>query len=118
MDAYLDFIGSFHHGAIVNILTTVYNVTLGSIALLLIVNISYSFGKLTGDDHVFFYPVTALVSYTGFCGGFKEGISIFNPEWVFTSMVITLLSCTLFRKGMAYWKQDGEITLQRGRIFI
>ena len=50
----------------------------------------------------FFYPVTALVSYTGFCGGFKEGISIFNPEWVFTSMVITLLSCTLFRKGMAY----------------
>lgn len=101
LDAYLDFIGSFHHGAIVNVLTTVYNVTLGSIALLLIVNISYSFGKLTGDDYVFFYPVTALVSYTAFCGGFQDGITIFSPEWVFTSMIITLLSCTIFRKGMA-----------------
>lgn len=102
VDAYLDFISHFHHGALVGVLTTVYDVTLGSIALLLIVNISYSFGKLNGDDHVFFYPVTALVSYTAFCGGFQKEISIFNPEWVFTSMVITLLSCTLFRKGMEY----------------
>lgn len=100
IEGYQQFLQHFHHGALVEIFTTIYNVTLGSIALLLIVTISFSFGKLAGDDSIFFYPIVSLVSYIAFCGGLDLDVAIFNPEWVFSAMVITIVCCGMFKKGM------------------
>lgn len=100
IDGYQQFLMNFHHGALTSVFTTLYDVTLGSIALLLIITISYSFGRLSCDDNIFFYPVTSLVSYTAFCGGIQQESYIFGPEWVFSAMVITILCCSLFKRGM------------------
>lgn len=109
IEGYQQFLQQFHHGALVEIFTTIYNVTLNSIALLLIVTISFSFGKLVGDDGIFFYPIVSLVSYTAFCGGLHTDHTIFNPEWVFSAMIITIICCTLFRKGMQLGNKLGKL---------
>ncbi|WP_347559793.1 PTS transporter subunit EIIC [Clostridium sp. AM58-1XD] len=49
----------------------------------------------------------AVCSYLAFCGGIEnQSDYIFDAEWVFTAMIITMLSCVLFQK-----------TLQIGRRF-
>lgn len=98
---YQEFMGDFLGGRILSILTSVYNITLGSLALLLTVTISLSFGKMAEANEAFYYAVTAVVSYMAFCGGIAENKEyIFGPEWVFTAMCITLASCILFRIGV------------------
>lgn len=68
-------------------------------ALVLTVTISISYGHLTETDQLFLYPIVAVCSYLAFCGGIEnQSDYIFNAEWVFTAMVITLLSCVLFHK--------------------
>ena len=95
---YQEFITAFLGGRILNILDAVYTITLGSLALLLTVTISLSFGRMSESNEAFYYAVTALVSYMAFCGGIMENEEyIFGPEWVFTAMCITMLSCALFR---------------------
>lgn len=100
--AYQDFLTTVLDGAISDTLTVVYNCSLGSIALILIITISLSYGKLNGHDDVFFYPVTAMISYLAFCGGLQDNINIYKSDWVFTAMCITLLSCAMFKKGMEF----------------
>ncbi len=96
---YLDFLESFLGGAFKELMTSVYDITLGSLALLLILTISLSFGRLCENDGVFLYPVVSLVSYLAFCGGITgQKEYIFGAEWVFTAMCITMLSCVLFSK--------------------
>lgn len=95
---YQEFMAHFLGGQILASLEAVYNITLGSLALLLTVTISLSFGKMSEANEAFYYAVTAVVSYMAFCGGIMENKEyIFGPEWVFTSMCITLASCFLFR---------------------
>lgn len=100
MAVYQHFLATFLNGSLADILTIVYDASLGSIAFILIVTISLSYGKLNGKDDVFFYPLTAVVSYLGFCGGLQEKTYIFQSEWVFTAMCITLLTCGMLKKGM------------------
>lgn len=100
MVVYQHFLATFLNGSLDDILTIVYDASLGSIAFILIVTISLSYGKLNGKDDVFFYPLTAVVSYLGFCGGLQEKTYIFQSEWVFTAMCITLLTCGMLKKGM------------------
>lgn len=99
---YQDFLSTFFGGRIESILTIMYSCSLGSIALILIITISLSYGKLNGQDDVFFYPVTAMIAYLCFCGGLQENSSIFQSEWVFTAMCITLLSCALLKMGLKF----------------
>lgn len=95
---YQEFMKIFLGGRILSILDIVYNITLGSLALLLTVTISLSFGKMTESNEAFYYAVTAVISYMAFCGGIVENKEyIFGPEWVFTAMCITMVSCYLFR---------------------
>lgn len=96
---YQKFLSTFLGGGLENILDIMYNCSLGSIALILIITISLSFGKLVGQDDVFFYPVTAIIAYLGFCGGLQK-TNIFQSEWVFTAMCITLFTCSMMKKGM------------------
>lgn len=98
--AYQEFITTIFNGSISDILTVLYDSSLGSIALILIITISLSYGKLNGHDEVFFYPITAMISYLAFCGGLQENTYIFKSDWVFTAMCITLLACGMFKKGM------------------
>lgn len=97
---YQSFLHTFLNGSISNILTIIYNSSLGSIALILIITISLSYGKLNGQDDVFFYPITAVIAYLSFCADPQNNVQIFQSDWVFTAMCITLLTCTLLKKGM------------------
>ena len=100
LDAYQSFLASFHHGALLTVFNSLYEITLNSLALILIITIALSYGQLHALDDVFFYPVVAMISYLAFCGGMEYANEIFHPEWVFTAMCITMLSCWLFHKGM------------------
>lgn len=97
---YQDALNSILGGRINTVLTIIYNSSLGSIALVLMITISLSYGKMINKDEAFFYPVTAIISYLVYCGGLQKEIYIFQSEWVFTAMCITLLVCTLLKKGM------------------
>ena len=99
LGVYQDFIRTWMNGAASAILETLYQISLGSLALVLTVTISISYGHLTETDQLFLYPIVAVCSYLAFCGGIENQRDyIFNAEWVFTAMVITLLSCVLFHK--------------------
>lgn len=101
VSVYQEFISSWLHGAAAVILGTLYEISLGSLALVLIVTISVSYGQLAETDHILLYPMVALCSYMAFCGGIEhQNDYIFNAEWVFTAMCITMLSCCLFRKSL------------------
>lgn len=100
LPSYQTFITSFGGGAVKNIFTLLYGITLNSLALVLIVTISYSYGSLHTQEDVFFYPIVAMLSYLGFCGGMTYIGEIFQPDWVFTAMCITLLSSAFYRRGM------------------
>lgn len=102
ISAYQDFLVSFLDGRLRDILTITYNCSLGSIAMILIVTISLSYGKLNAHDDVFLYPVTSMISYLAFCGGLQDDTYIFQSDWVFTAMCITLLSCGLFKRCMKF----------------
>ena len=99
LGVYQDFNRTWMNGAASAILETLYQISLGSLALVLTVTISISYGHLTETDQLFLYPIVAVCSYLAFCGGIEnQSDYIFNAEWVFTAMVITLLSCVLFHK--------------------
>lgn len=97
---YQRFLDSMLSGSIRNVLSMVYGTSLGSIAFILIITISLSYGKLSNKDDAFFYPVTAAISYLAFCGGFQKDVYIFHSEWVFTAMCISLITCKLLSIGM------------------
>ena len=97
--AYQNFLASMLDGAAVSLLSTIYQISLGSLAMVLIFTISLSFGQLAESDHFLIYPLVATCSYLAFCGGIENQKEyIFSAEWVFTAMCITLLSCILFKK--------------------
>ena len=99
LGVYQNFSRTWMNGAASAILETLYQISLGSLALVLTVTISISYGHLTETDQLFLYPIVAVCSYLAFCGGIEnQSDYIFNAEWVFTAMVITLLSCVLFHK--------------------
>ena len=58
---YQVFLAAFLDGGLKDGLSIIYNGSLGSIALILIITISLSYGKLNGQDDVFFYPITAII---------------------------------------------------------
>lgn len=100
-NTYQDFLTSCMNGALTDILNTVHAISLGSLALVLIITISLSFGLLAGTDMYMLYPLVALSSYLAFCGGIQNQEDyIFDAEWVFTAMCITLLSCILFQHAL------------------
>lgn len=98
-EAYQAFLTNYLQGAPATLLQTLFDISLGSLALILCLSISLSYGRLTETDAWVLYPFVALASYLAFCGGlWEKGEYIFSAEWVFTSMCVTLLSCYLFRR--------------------
>ena len=102
-DGYQNFLEVFLNGAAAVLLETLYDISLGSLALVLCVTISISYGQLAETDTFILYPLVAVCSYLAFCGGINsQDEYIFNAEWVFTAMCITLLSCILFQHILKY----------------
>lgn len=100
--AFQTFLETFLGGNLSVLLDILFQISLGSLALVLCATIGLSYGVLTGSDDFYLYPIVALISYVAFCGGIDgQSEYIFAAEWVFTSMCITLLSCILFEKGSA-----------------
>lgn len=93
------FLSSLLGGSVSTLLHTIYQISLGSLALVLTITISTSYGQLTETDQFLLYPLIAVSSYLAFCGGIQNQADyIFSAEWVFTAMCITLVSCILFQK--------------------
>lgn len=74
---YQEFMSDFLGGRILSILTSVYNITLGSLALLLTVTISLSFGKMAETNEAFYYAVTAVVPIWPFAVESRKTKNIF-----------------------------------------
>lgn len=98
-DRYQLFLETFLGGSAVTLLDTFYTVSLGSLALILSITISLSYGLLAEADMHILYPIVSVCSYLAFCGGIQDHDEyVFSAEWVFTAMCITLLSCILFHQ--------------------
>lgn len=102
-DSYQTFLVSWMDGMLSTLLDTIYNISLNSLALVLSITISLSYGMLSEPDRFLIYPLVAVCSFLAFCGGISgQNDYIFNAEWVFTAMCITLLSCSLFRRILLF----------------
>lgn len=98
-DGYQELLDSFFNGTIRTLFETLYNISLGSLALVLCITISISYGLLAETDRFLLYPMVAVSSYLAFCGSIQNQEDyIFSAEWVFTAMCITLLSCILYQR--------------------
>ena len=65
-DTYQRYLEAWMNGALTDILTTVYSISLGSLALVLIITISLSYGLLAETDTFMLYPLVAISSYLAF----------------------------------------------------
>lgn len=102
-DSYQAFLVTWMHGMLSTLLDTIYNISLGSLALVLSITISLSYGMLSDPDRFMIYPLVSVCSFLAFCGGINSHSEyIFNAEWVFTAMCITLLSCSLYRRILIF----------------
>lgn len=101
-DAYQQALELCLNGKLSQILSTIFDVSLGSLALILIITISISFGQMEGNDDVLLYGASSLCAYGAFCGGFQPDTYVFGADWVFSAMCITLISCGLLRKWLRW----------------
>lgn len=102
-DGYQTFLVSWMDGMLSTLLDTIYTISLDSLALVLSITISLSYGMLAEPDRFLIYPLVSVCSFLAFCGGIGgQNEYIFNAEWVFTAMSITLLSCSLFRRILLF----------------
>ena len=97
--AYQTFIHNLWNGAMIDVFMCMFYATMGVLALVLIVSVSSSFGRLADPAHSGFYSLTCLSSYLIFIiepdGSFLP--TIFDSNWLFTAIIITLLCCSLLR---------------------
>lgn len=76
----------------------IYIYTLGSLSLVLLITLSYYFGKYYGKREKHVFPVVAVLSYLIFIGisGEKLSVSIFDQSWTLTAVIIALTSSALY----------------------
>lgn len=90
------YLSSMAGGSIHTFLRGIYEATFGSLAFIFALMISYAYGeeqRVYESTHVFF-PAVSLCSFVAFCYP-TGGLSIWGPEWSFTAICITLISCWL-----------------------
>jgi lactose/cellobiose-specific phosphotransferase system IIC component len=81
----------------------IYQATFGSLSFIFALMISYSYGEdqtVYKNTHIFF-PAVALCAFIAFSYP-SGGVAIWGPEWSFTAICITLLSCFLLT-GIYRW---------------
>lgn len=103
---YQDFIRTVYNGLIFDAIMWIYNATMGSMTLYVILAVSYNYGRQMDGDEFGFYMLTSIVSYIVYA---QESITevffgVFSADWLFTGIIVTLFSCLLFRKFYALSK--------------
>ena len=72
---------------------------MNALSLLLLVTISYNYGRNRDGERAVLYPLVALCSYVAcvYKGEETAPLEIFSPPWLFTAIVVALGSSALFR---------------------
>ena len=99
VSGYQAFLDGFLGGRVRDLLVLIYNSTLNALSLLLLVTISYNYGRNRDGERAVLYPLVALCSYVAcvYKGEETAPLEIFSPPWLFTAIVVALGSSALFR---------------------
>ena len=91
--AYQEYLSGLFNGEVTNILNFINDSTLGIISLIILLTISYSYGKVL-------VPIVAMCSFLVFSHGneLNSYIEIFKTKWLFTSIIVSMTSSVLFVK--------------------
>ncbi|MGO0883874.1 EAL domain-containing protein [Clostridioides difficile] len=97
---YQEYIASLFNGEILNILTFINDSTLGIISLIILLTISYSYGKIYGSKYTVLVPIVAMCSFLVFSHGSEidSYVEIFKTKWLFTAIIVSITSSMLFVK--------------------
>ncbi|WP_131006284.1 EAL domain-containing protein [Clostridioides difficile] len=98
--AYQEYLSSLFNGEVTNILNFINDSTLGIISLIILLTISYSYGKIYGSKYTVLVPIVAMCSFLVFSYGneLNSYIEIFKTKWLFTSIIVSMTSSVLFVK--------------------
>lgn len=97
IDGYDEFIRRFLGGSVWGLLTCIHTATFEYMSLVLLLTISYHYGQLLDCPHEVLIPVAALGAFVAYAGGDLEA-GIFDSDWLFTAIVISLLSTWMFSR--------------------
>lgn len=97
---YQEWIREIFDGLLYEAIMWIYNGTMGSVTLFVVLAISFNYGNQMNRDDVGYYMLTGIMSYLIFASEDLTGVSleIFNANWLFTGIIIALTSCYLFSK--------------------
>lgn len=103
-------------GAVYRAVLWVYNASMGSVTLFVALTVSYSYACQVDEEDPGFYMLTSLVSYMVFVQEGSDGISysVFEATWLFTGILVTLLSCVAFRNIRRAYKRQIRNKYQAG----
>ncbi|EGT3844414.1 EAL domain-containing protein [Clostridioides difficile] len=98
--AYQEYLSGLFNGEVTNILNFINDSTLGIISLIILLTISYSYGKIYGSKYTVLVPIVAMCSFLVFSHGneLNSYIEIFKTKWLFTSIIVSMTSSVLFVK--------------------
>lgn len=98
--AYQEYLSGLFNGEVTNILNFINDSTLGIISLIILLTISYSYGKVYGSKYTVLVPIVAMCSFLVFSHGneLNSYIEIFKTKWLFTSIIVSMTSSVLFVK--------------------
>lgn len=84
-------------GQAVAILEFIHHATLDHLSLVLLLTISYNYGKLAQSRQQGMVPVAALCAYLAFTASQDESLlDIFKVSWLFTALAVSLMASALF----------------------
>lgn len=111
---YQEWIKTVFDGMLYDAVTWIHDATMGSVTLFVVLGISYSYGSQNDREELGFYILTSMVTYIVFAEKGMDEASIFDSTWLFTGIMVTLLSCWLFRKFYETSKKSVRNKYQNG----
>lgn len=110
---YQDFITEIWDGKVYAFFDSIYNYTICTLSLILLISISYAYAKYYNSRESFVCPIISVISYVVFVGMNVEpeelDISIFSQMWTLTAVVIALLSSAVFNQLLTkVYKRHGK----------
>ncbi|WP_249315879.1 PTS sugar transporter subunit IIC/EAL domain-containing protein [Gehongia tenuis] len=101
IEGYQEFLSGLANGTVVSVLSLVQNATLGIISLIMLLTISYSYGREQGDGVLGgITPFVALAAYIAFAIQQDRMFTfeIFQSTWLFNAILVAVLASVLFIK--------------------
>ena len=97
----------------------IYNSTLNALSLLLLVTISYNYGRNRDGERAVLYPLVAPLFLCGLCvkGEETAPLEIFSPPWLFTAIVVALVVGPVPVPGQAQTAAQPAVYRGRGCAF-